>query len=87
MADEFVSIAQKTIRVLGACLGLLLFCSPAFAQLNYGRILGGVIDQSGGAVAGCRTALVLSGKTERADAESAPIRPDLVLDSVADLRE
>jgi HAD superfamily hydrolase (TIGR01458 family) len=44
-------------------------------------------DCRGGAAAGCRTALVLSGKTERADAESAPIRPDLVLDSVADLRE
>jgi hypothetical protein len=38
------------VRVLGACLGLLLFCSPVFAQLNYGRILGGVTDQSGGAV-------------------------------------
>ena len=44
-------------------------------------------DCRGGAAAGCRTALVLSGKTERAEAESARIRPDLVLDSVADLRE
>ncbi len=43
-------------------------------------------DCRGGAAAGCRTALVLSGKTERSDAERASIRPDLVLDSVADLR-
>jgi len=44
-------------------------------------------DCRGGAAAGCRTALVLSGKTGRADAERAQIRPDLVLDSVADLWE
>jgi phospholysine phosphohistidine inorganic pyrophosphate phosphatase len=43
-------------------------------------------DCRGGAAAGCRTALVLSGKTGRADADRAQTRPDLVLDSVADLR-
>jgi HAD superfamily hydrolase (TIGR01458 family) len=42
-------------------------------------------DCGGGALAGCRTALVLSGKTKRADAESAAIHADLVLDSVASL--
>ncbi len=37
---------------LGLVLGLgLLFCLPAFAQLNYGRIFGAVTDQSGGAIA------------------------------------
>jgi hypothetical protein len=50
--------APKVVRVLGACLGLLLFCSPVFGQLNYGRILGGVTDQSGGAVAGAKVEVI-----------------------------
>src|SRR6202043_4188436 len=41
----------KSARVLGTCLGLLLFCSPAFAQLNLGRIVGSVTDQTGGEIA------------------------------------
>jgi hypothetical protein len=59
MAGQLVHIcAHKPIRVLGACLGLLLVCAPAFAQLNYGRILGGVTDQSGGAVAGATVTVI-----------------------------
>jgi HAD superfamily hydrolase (TIGR01458 family) len=42
-------------------------------------------DCRGGALAGCRTALVLSGKTKREDAIRSQVRPDLVLDSVIDL--
>jgi HAD superfamily hydrolase (TIGR01458 family) len=42
-------------------------------------------DCRGGAAAGCRTALVLTGRTGRADAGIAQIRPDLVLDSIAGL--
>lgn len=42
-------------------------------------------DCGGGAAAGCRTALVLTGKARREDAERSPLRPDLVLDSVAAL--
>src|ERR1700730_11738434 len=43
---------KKVMQVLGATLGLLLFGLPAFSQLNFGRISGGVTDQSGGAIAG-----------------------------------
>ena len=43
-------------------------------------------DCRGGQEAGCRTALVLSGRTSRADAGRAQARPDLVLESVADLK-
>jgi len=42
-------------------------------------------DCGGGAAAGCRTALVLSGKSAREDVERSRVRPDLVLDSVAAL--
>ena len=44
-------------------------------------------DCHGGAAAGCRTALVLSGKTARGEADRSQLRPDLVLESVADLLE
>src|SRR5206468_9968874 len=44
-------------------------------------------DCGGGAAAGCRTALVLSGRTRREDVESSLLRPDLVLESVASLLE
>jgi hypothetical protein len=43
---------RKAIQLLGATLGVLLFCFPAFAQLNLGRIFGGITDQSGGAIVG-----------------------------------
>jgi hypothetical protein len=43
---------RKTIQLLGASLGLLLICLPAFSQLNLGRIYGAVTDQSGGVVPG-----------------------------------
>lgn len=42
-------------------------------------------DCRGGAAAGCRTVLVLSGKTSGADAARAPVQPDRVLESVAEL--
>jgi HAD superfamily hydrolase (TIGR01458 family) len=42
-------------------------------------------DARGGAEAGCRTALVKTGKFQGSPAELAGFRPDLVLDSVADL--
>ena len=44
-------------------------------------------DCGGGAAAGCRTALVLSGRTRREDVEISLLRPDLVLESVASLLE
>jgi phospholysine phosphohistidine inorganic pyrophosphate phosphatase len=42
-------------------------------------------DCVGGAAAGCRTALVLGGKTGRDEAERSGIHPDLILESVATL--
>lgn len=42
-------------------------------------------DCAGGAAAGCRTALVLTGKTRREEASRCRPGPDLVLESVADL--
>src|SRR5579864_7864908 len=43
---------KKAIQVLGFALGVLFFCLPASAQLNYGHVYGSVTDQSGGAIAG-----------------------------------
>ena len=42
---------QMTLRTLAAALALPLLCLPAFSQANNGRILGNVLDQSGGSVA------------------------------------
>ncbi len=44
--------AQKTIRIFVMSLALLLFCLSASAQLNLGRILGSVTDETGGAIVG-----------------------------------
>src|SRR5580704_4927861 len=43
---------QITLRTIAAALALPLLCLPAFSQANNGRILGNVLDQSGGSVAG-----------------------------------
>ena len=45
-------LSAKRFRVLAVALGALLFSLPAFSQLNLGRIVGGVTDQTGGAIAG-----------------------------------
>jgi len=42
-------------------------------------------DCAGGAAAGCRTALVLTGRTDREALRRSSVRPDIVLDSIADL--
>src|ERR1051326_172941 len=38
-------------------LVLLLFCVPAFSQVNLGRISGNVTDETGGAVAGAKVTI------------------------------
>ena len=43
-------------------------------------------DCHGGALAGCRTALVLTGRSRRDEIERSSARPDLILASVAELR-
>ena len=44
--------ARKAIRVLGVTIAVFLGCLSLFSQVNTGRILGTVTDQTGGAVAG-----------------------------------
>ncbi len=43
---------RRALQLLGGMMGLLLFCLPLFSQGNSGRILGTVMDQSGGVVSG-----------------------------------
>ena len=43
---------MRVFRVLGLAFAALLLSVPLFSQSNYGRILGSVHDQSGGAVVG-----------------------------------
>jgi hypothetical protein len=52
------SNTQQVIKVLGAFLGLLFFCLPVFSQLNYGRVFGGITDQTGGAIAGATVTVI-----------------------------
>src|ERR1700733_9011776 len=48
-----MAMLMKTkARVLVVAVSLLLFCMPAFSQVNLGRISGNVTDQTGGVVAG-----------------------------------
>ncbi len=44
--------------ILAACLCLTLFSLPAFSQLNLGRVLGVVTDQSGGVIAGTTVSVI-----------------------------
>ena len=43
---------RKAALVLGAALGALLISLPLFSQGSYGRILGTIMDQSGGVISG-----------------------------------
>lgn len=49
---------RKAIHASAASLGLLLFAVSGFAQLNLGRIYGGVTDQSGGVIAGATVTVI-----------------------------
>jgi hypothetical protein len=51
---------SKNVAFLGSLLlfSLFLLCRPAFSQVNLGRILGGVTDQSGGAMVGAKVTVV-----------------------------
>jgi hypothetical protein len=50
--------STKVRHVAAVSLGMLLFCLPVFAQLNYGRVFGGVTDQSGGVIAGATVTII-----------------------------
>src|ERR1700680_4156788 len=49
---SWVVCFRKAIQILGGVMGMLLLCLPAFSQGSFGRILGTVIDQSGGVISG-----------------------------------
>src|SRR6202049_5067665 len=50
--------ARTIMCVLGTILGVLLFSFALFAQGNFGRILGTVIDQSGAVIAGATVSVI-----------------------------
>jgi hypothetical protein len=66
---------KKVIEVLGACLGLFLICFPLSSQGNSGRILGIIVDQSGGTIAGATVTIT---DTQRG------ISRDLITDEAGD---
>jgi hypothetical protein len=43
---------RKALHLLGGVMGMLLLCLPLFSQGSSGRILGIVMDQSGGVISG-----------------------------------
>jgi hypothetical protein len=53
-----VASAQRMLVMLGTGMLMLLLCQPASAQLNLGRILGRISDQSGGVIAGATVTVV-----------------------------
>jgi hypothetical protein len=67
------SNVKKTVLVLGATLAVFLVCLPLFSQANQGTILGGVFDQTGGAIAGATVTVidVARGITRALTADSA----------------
>jgi len=50
--------AGKPINLLGAALGVLLFSLSLFSQGNFGRILGTVMDQTGGVISGATVTII-----------------------------
>src|SRR5712692_1168913 len=50
--NYFTLGVRKTIRFLGVVIVLFVMCGSLFSQVNTGRILGTVTDQSGGVIAG-----------------------------------
>ena len=52
-----MSQTRGMMKLLGTGFGLILFCLPVFSQVNTGRILGAVSDQSGGVIAGAMVAV------------------------------
>ena len=53
-----ICISAQKLKWLAAVLGVFLLCLPAFSQGNYGRILGTVMDQTGGVVAGATVTII-----------------------------
>jgi carboxypeptidase family protein/TonB-dependent receptor-like protein len=53
-----VITAQRMLMMLGVSVVVLLLCVPASAQLNLGRMMGSITDQSGGVIAGATVTVV-----------------------------
>ena len=53
-----VMTAQRMLVLPVVCMAVLLICLPASAQLNLGRIMGNIADQSGGVIAGATVTVV-----------------------------
>src|SRR3977135_171545 len=49
---------RKAAQMLSGVMGVLLLCLPLLSQGNAGRILGTVVDQSGGTVAGATVTVI-----------------------------
>jgi len=77
-------VRMRTARIvlLNVMLAGLFVCSPAFSQVNFGRILGNVTDPSGAAVAGATVTVTNVGtnvsRTLTADSAGAYVAAALV---------
>lgn len=49
---------MRVTRTIAVLIGIFLICLPTFAQVSQGRILGSVLDQSGGVVAGATVSVM-----------------------------
>ena len=49
---------RKAVALFSAGLAILLLCPPSFSQVNSGRILGQITDQTGGLIAGASVTIV-----------------------------
>src|SRR6202158_888929 len=49
---------RKAVQLLIGTMGMLLLCLPLFSQGSSGRILGSIIDQSGGVVSGATVTVI-----------------------------
>src|ERR1700680_4276426 len=49
---------RKAVQLLIGTVGMLLLCLPLFSQGSSGRILGAVIDQSGGVISGATVTII-----------------------------
>lgn len=58
LSAEPVSGRRKTIPALTGVIVFLLMSLPAVAQLNLGRVFGGITDQSGGAIVGAKVTVI-----------------------------
>jgi carboxypeptidase family protein/TonB-dependent receptor-like protein len=67
------STSQRILVLLSVSVAMLVLCLPASAQLNLGRILGSITDQSGGVIAGASVTVldVARGVTRTLTTDSA----------------